>query len=277
MAWSGGIDSTVVLISMLETKPHDRDLHVRFTEESIKEFPSYYDKVVSKNWVPTPKKDLYDPIFYSDENFLKISGDCGDQVFGSDSVVDNNDAFHSPWETIKKWDLEDIYSYSLNNIYESDVQMKDTMFEFLHEHTSYCPFEIKTIYDLYWWVNFSLKWQHVKYRMPITFSAGIAHSSAIAFFDTTDFQKWSLSNHDIKHNTTWTSYKQPAKDFIHKYHHDLDYLKNKKKVGSGKESTRRGGYIFSPKLILSDGRIWRNGDTIPKSVDEQLLLPDNVG
>ena len=80
-----------------------------------------------------------------------------------------------------------------------------------------------------------------------------------------------------KHKNTWTSYKSPAKEFIHKYHPDRDYLINKKKVGSGISSDpwrKRGEkYPKRPQLILSDGRIWRYIDgEIPASIDEEVSI-----
>ena len=79
------------------------------------------------------------------------------------------------------------------------------------------PVDIKTIFDLFWWCNFCFKWQDVDSRMIFTFSETSQWGSTISFFNTDDFQKWSIVNHDVKHGGTWKTYKQPAKDYINKY------------------------------------------------------------
>ena len=59
-----------------------------------------------------------------------------------------------------------------------------------------------------------IKWQDVDSRMIFTFSETSQWGSTISFFNTDDFQKWSIVNHDVKHGGTWKTYKQPAKDYI---------------------------------------------------------------
>jgi hypothetical protein len=51
------------------------------------------------------------------------------------------------------------------------------------------------------------------------------------FFDTPEFQRWSLDNPDKKIKNTLNTYKYTAKEFIVKYTNHTDYLK-KPKVGS---------------------------------------------
>ena len=286
IGWSGGIDSSVALLALLETKPIDNELHVRYTTDSIQEFPSLYNEVVSKQWKPVPVDMLYDTDYYNRTDCLKVSGDCGDQIFGSDSVVDDDNSFHDSWQIMKKWDLEKIYapvfsSHGKRAVWPADLKIRPELWKYIDEHVTRAPFKIKTIFDLYWWINFSLKWQHVKYRMAIQFSGATEYKANLAFFDTEDFQRWSLSNHDKKHKYSWTSYKWPAKEFIHKYHPDRDYLINKKKVGSGISSVpwRKSGsqglrsYPDRPQLILSDGRIWKYSDgEIPAHVDEEVSI-----
>ena len=60
--------------------------------------------------------------------------------------------------------------------------------------------------------------------MIFTFSETSQWGSTISFFNTDDFQKWSIVNHDVKHGGTWKTYKQPAKDYINKYVKDIFHL-----------------------------------------------------
>ena len=63
------------------------------------------------------------------------------------------------------------------------------------------PVEIETIFDLFWWCNFCFKWQDVDSRMIFTFSDTSDWRSTISFFNTENFQKWSIVNHDV--NEWW--------------------------------------------------------------------------
>ena len=52
------------------------------------------------------------------------------------------------------------------------------------------------------------------------------------FFQTDDFQRWSIANPDLKIRDSLESYKWPAKEFIYKFTKDADYRDHKIKVGS---------------------------------------------
>ena len=100
------------------------------------------------------------------------------------------------------------------------------------------PVKIKTLFDFLWWMNFSLKWQHVSLRMFYSIEDGkfSLENNFIHFFSAKDFQKWSISNHECKIKETWKSYKYVAKECIYDFHKDEDYLLNKEKEQSLKDA-----------------------------------------
>ena len=57
----------------------------------------------------------------------------------------------------------------------------------------------------------------------------------IHFFQSTEFQNWSISNHDKKIHQEWKSYKYVAKQYIYDFHKDYQYYINKEKEPSLKE------------------------------------------
>src|SRR5207244_48154 len=94
--------------------------------------------------------------------------------------------------------------------------------------------------DHLWWINFSLKWQLVQ-LFSVAFAAkrntaGITSeylmSHHISFFDTDEFQLWSMNNADKKIKNTWKSYKYTCKDVIYEFTRDKAYRDNKVKRGS---------------------------------------------
>ncbi len=99
---------------------------------------------------------------------------------------------------------------------------------------------LKTNFDHLWWLSFAVKWQFVATRMlaytakrNVTgIASGYLDNRFDQFFNTVDFQLWSMNNMDLKIKDVWSTYKWPAKDFIFEFTHDDDYRKNKQKRGS---------------------------------------------
>ena len=52
------------------------------------------------------------------------------------------------------------------------------------------------------------------------------------FYNTEEFQLWSMNNPDKKMREEWRTYKWPAKEVIYEYAKDADYRDNKTKRGS---------------------------------------------
>ena len=97
------------------------------------------------------------------------------------------------------------------------------------------PFEIKTVHDFYWWVNFTIKWQCIQMRANSLNSTITAekYSSVYNFYNSKDIQLWSMINHDLKVKDTKESYKYVIKDMIYDFTGDADYRDHKLKESSG--------------------------------------------
>lgn len=229
--WSGGIDSTVALISILKVLDNQFDisrLKVLLSKESIKEYPSFYKDVIQKHLNHTIiDGTIYEKIYSND---TIITGEHGDQLFGSDKLkytVISKDAF-SNYENI----LDFVISRKLGT-----NKFTDEIINYLSPFVKKCPFKVSTLYDYLWWINFGLKWQTVSMRIL----SGIGRNSynlekdVFHFFKSDEFQIWSINNHCRKIKTEWNSYKYIAKDLIYNFHKDEDYLLNKEKEPSLKE------------------------------------------
>lgn len=284
--WSGGIDSSGALIALLETKSNTDVLNIRYTQDSIDEFPLMWERLVKHRNDPLPPKEMLVNDLFENHDIIKITGECGDQCFGSDALHKNLHRHSDDWESIFTWNKEEILGFatsdrSIPQLNEHSFQEKrESLAELLFEHIDIAPIEIKTIFDLYWWMNFCFKWQDVDSRMIFTFSTTAEWKSTLSFFNTQDFQRWSIVNHDIKHGGTWETYKQPAKEYINKYIKDETYRKDKTKEPSLikiLKNSIEGEYNYeyrkkrrsnpnSIKLVLEDGRYWRQGDEIPQNI-----------
>jgi hypothetical protein len=151
LLWSGGIDSTSILVSLLKVAGPDvlRNLVVLHNEKSILENSFFYyhfikDKISCINFDKSPFEvtvDNYDKI-------LIIDGDAGNQMMGSPHInylLHNNrhDILTQPWKTI---DYRDIVP-----------DATDFMIELIYESVEYAPVPIDNVADLLWWTAFNFK------------------------------------------------------------------------------------------------------------------------
>ena len=261
--WSGGIDSTVALVGLLRTVPDGRlsDLTVHLNAASIEEYPEFYaDKIKDKLTVSTiPSVIRPTDRFWAENVFastataeiakalktsLVVTGELGDPCFGSAGFANNPDKIA---KTIDAHLSEDKFSSFRDEINTLNAA---------------CPIPVTAVTTMMWWWNFALKWSEVRFRSLTAVTDSADFANVRHFFDTDDFQKWSIANDDLKIRDTIQSYKWTAKDYIHDFAGHDDYRDQKLKVGSLR--VRWG----APLGIDSNNTIIRAGDT---STDLELI------
>lgn len=229
--WSGGIDSTVALISLIKALQQQNELSrlkVLLSQESVEEYPRFYHEVIEgKLAVEKIKTTIFEGIAPQE---LIVTGEHGDQLFGSDKLkytILTGEAFR-PYEEI----LSFIISRKLGTTaYTSKI------IDFLSLQIQQSPIKINTLYDYMWWMNFSLKWQTVSMRLVhgLGREAIDLEKNVFHFFNSKAFQQWSMANHHAKIKQEWNSYKYVAKELIYRFHPDEFYLLYKEKEASLKE------------------------------------------
>ena len=261
--WSGGIDSTVALVGLLKTVPDGRlsDLTVHCNAASILEYPEFYaahikDKLTVKSTPEVVKPtDRYwaenvfasstvDEIAKTLKTSLVVTGELGDQVFGSAGFANDPDKISSTIDDL-------LVAQELTDI-RDEIDALSTA----------CPIPINSVTTLMWWWNFSCKWSEVRFRGLTSVTDSDDFANVRHFFDTDDFQKWSIANDDLKIKDTIQSYKFTAKDYIHDFAKHDDYRDQKLKVGSLR--VRWG----APIAIDNNNTVIRAGDT---STDLELI------
>ncbi len=229
--WSGGIDSTVALIALfdlLESNGKVEQLKVLLSDESIREFPSFFESHIRESLsFEKITTTIYDHINFEE---IIVTGEHGDQLFGSDKLkylVQTQEAFR-PYKEI----IEVVIARKLG----TDKYSK-AIVEMLEPQLAHAPYRLGSLYDLLWWINFSMKWQNVSMRLlaGLDRPAADLETGIFHFFKSTAFQNWSASNPNKKIKNSWKSYKYVAKEYIYEFHQDEEYLKNKEKEQSLKE------------------------------------------
>ena len=234
--WSGGIDSTLVLVSLLKnsTSAERANIVVLMSEDSIRENPNFYREHVHGK-LERESASRFPYLFGGDH--LIVNGEHNDQIFGSDIVASIINRFgaaviHAPYDGAM---IRTFYTERIGD--ESTAEFFASLFERL---SAVASVPIVTNYDFFWWINFAVKWQAVYTRMLSYVSARNAPKITKAyldtyyapFYNTEDFQLWSMQNPDKKIKDTWKSYKWLCKEIIYDYTKDADYRDNKLKQGS---------------------------------------------
>lgn len=218
--WSGGIDSTTALVALLKTRPSDSNIRVFCNLNSINEHSEFYKILLQNKNVILVNSSIYK----SNEIIHVISGEFGDQIFGSDLIyrINVQQGFESLFEDYKiiipklfKSRAGEIEGAFLYDRYEPIVNES--------------PFPIKTAFDFVWWWNFTQKWQFVKFRQESFLNQKY---KVLHFFESENFQIWSIFRHHEKIGNNLNSYKMPAKDFIFSYDGNSFYRDQKKKFSS---------------------------------------------
>ncbi len=210
LLWSGGIDSTAVLVSFL--KFGSVELRKRTTillnVYSLREYSEMFH-LISQNF---KIESSFNPLTNFIKDGILVTGELGDQLFGSDLIFDlvsllGEESLTRPYED----ELKNLFSY------RGGEDEGKAFFERYQKIVSESPIEIKTAFDFLWWWNFSQKWQHVKYRFLLSDNwpdIASAVENVQHFYDSHSFQNWSIQNQDKKIGKKLSSYKQIVKDFI---------------------------------------------------------------
>jgi len=227
--YSGGIDSTLMLVSFMKAaapKQLKRQLLVLMNNNSINENPSFYrDHIIHKCSIG------HSQFFHSyigDPRFIVVTGECNDQLWGSQQLSYSNHIFtDQPWdvpmqdELVIRW-FADRYS----------TDTAERIFSVLKQIGDACPFSLDSVYAWFWYVMFVCKWQQnflrgVAFAHPSQRANFVPHENWTAFYSTEPFQLWSMTHrHDLRHD------KWLCKQIIYDYNGDSDYRDRKLKQGS---------------------------------------------
>jgi hypothetical protein len=235
--WSGGIDSTCLLVSLIKnaTRVQKERLVVLLSDDSIDEYPAFYEKHIRGKLTRASAGML--PYLLGSNNMI-VNGELNDQLFGSDIIAKVIAIFgaEAPSQSFDPKLLEGFFTKAVG---DRPLALKYVeLFERLRDAA---PVPIKTNHEIWWWINFVMKWQAV-YMRVLSFVAE-RNASLITpewvqsyyapFYNTSSFQLWSMNaNLEQRVKNGWRSYKWPAKEVIYEFTKDVEYRDNKTKRGS---------------------------------------------
>lgn len=235
--WSGGIDSTMIMVSFLRNYPMSvlKDkIKIITSAEAANENPNFYKDYILPNFELVNAE--HTPWLF-DGSMILVSGEFNDQLFGSD---------------LMKMYIANKGAESLSNIYSKvavfnyiDSKIKDQavttlLVDAVEASARKYGISIEKNSDFFWWYNFCFKWQSVYFRMYALIAPRYYSNLSTEWNDTymhhfyhsDDFQIWSINHPEVRIIPDWKNYKQAAKDDIFKFDKDYEYYKNKIKRAS---------------------------------------------
>lgn len=224
--WSGGLDSTLILISMLKSSINKSSVIVACNPDCIKENFYFYKNYVLPNFeVLSSEKLIQLSRTTGLVDSIVINGDPADVLYGIDINFDIAQEYGADY-LCRPCSRESIVNYFVKR--GMTDQSANCWFDFFNSSNHFSPKPMKTIDDFFWWCAFNYRWQSANEKLKLRLGTGIVHDT---FFGNKMFQNWAAG----RNNTAITSYKEfkkETKDLIFDYTKDTDYYQRKIKIHS---------------------------------------------
>lgn len=231
LMWSGGIDSTAMVVAWLKYASRYTCIRVLYSIDSIKEntnFFLYLETIKSIELV-----EIGGSTFYNNNlDGVEIHGGAGDFITAS---VDESFFKKYEWYTLQLPWKEFFWK-----------KIPDQNFiDFCEQWFALSGRKISTVLEARWWLYLNKMGPSNTLAKIVTTESPLA----ISFFSDFKFVTYFYYRIDtLFSSTTWNSYKQDFKDFIYNYYPDQHYQKNKCKQNSG------GYSIFADKADILNSK-----------------------
>lgn len=235
LLWSGGIDSTYIACLMIDLGIMDQlleenRLQIGLNADSIKENPTFFEKFLKKYISVIVQSDLI--LKNPGEDEVIITGEMADNLVGSLTMKSCVDYYNDFAVVHESWKDKGMQWLSRNLVSDE----KSILNDFIEETVSNSPIELLSTHDLFWYLNFNFKWQAVNFRI-------VSHAAnenvgnrliknLVHFFNTIEFQEWSMSEGHYFYGDNWADYKSVMKKHIYNVNGDSSYFKYKTKFPS---------------------------------------------
>jgi hypothetical protein len=274
--WSGGIDSTVVLTSILRnsTAEERKNIVVGCNRISIYENPNFYYKFIVPNF--TRLDSTFMDLSQVANDFYVIDGDPADQLHTgaqSQAMLHRNgkDLLRNFWT-----DPDRLLDYLTD--YTGNRKLAEWHYEKLTTNMRSVNVPLETYHDFFFWGFFNLAWVAAQLR---TSEASLTYNreaqknyfdNFVPWFSNDDYQQWAMSNnqHGIKFGNDLGTMKIESKRYIARLFSDEYYFRFKTKS----DSTSRGSRADPRRFCLLDDYTWLNIDTDIDLILE--LLPEHI-
>ena len=270
--WSGGIDSMVILTSILKNLSPVQwaNIDIACNRISIYENPKFFYEYIQPNFNIVDSTSLT----LNGSTLIKyyvIDGEPADQLYGGfASRGFLGESVLKDWRT----DPDELLDYFTQAV---DRPFAEWYYETARANIESVDVPIENYYDFCWWLFFNSTWCSILLR-PLQFQTNNAVEGIKSYFDnfipwfnTQEYQQWSMIHRlGVKYGVNISDRKLASKKYIYEFDHDEYYFHFKTKLQStSRQVANNGGYF----CLLDDYRRL----TLDKDLDLILeLLPAHI-
>ena len=232
VAWSGGLDSTGVVVALLRSLGVDNygRLSVFCTDGSIDEAPNFYRLLQKLGIDVVVDYDLLDAIGTTDCDVITTG--CGaDSFFASTTLEKSPSLYHmAPIDGIRAaWERNNHCSMLTK---KQAANIAD-MFGF---YASAMGLDVKYFCDIAWLFEFGCRYTNGSEKLHMLLGEQPNCEKCKAFFLHPLFSQWAIGKfYATRRNNPYiepTAYKAELRQYIYAFDHDSTYYNTKKKANS---------------------------------------------
>jgi hypothetical protein len=250
--WSGGIDSTLVLCSVLRNFKNLSKIVVVLNKHSIAEYPDMYTNYIEGKLATISTDEFFDSNIQFSHNNLYTSGEIGGPLISFDSFENFNERYpgiHTrPWKN----HVNEILKYFTEN---TNINSAVFTYNEIIETAQSAKIDLRTVYEFLWWVNFnwghdidivSMLWNYQQLDDTIN-SKKFIEQNCFFWYNGQEFQNWAVSLLGQELMSRGNIQKYIYKKYIYEFNNDLDYFKYKNK----EVSTPKNAKLYLNKKVLA--------------------------
>jgi hypothetical protein len=241
LAWSGGIDSTLCLLSLISAGVKKDQLVIAMNNDGIRENPFFYKKFILPNFKLISSEKFSQLLKYNSMDGIFINGDPADALLGIDFAVSIYKKFGSEFLSLpcsRKNITEYFRSMKMNE------QASNCWFDFFISSKDRSSRALETVYDFSWWCTFNHRWQTANEKIRTRYEKDVNY---IKFFNTDEFVYWA-STYPLTEIKKYSDFKKPFKEIIFKFDSNLEYYEKKIKLESVSNNVLTGNF----SAVLND-------------------------
>jgi hypothetical protein len=257
ICWSGGIDSTSILVSLLKVANTEflKKLVVLHDQSSIQENAYFYHKFIDKK-IRTEPLDTFSITADNYKQIVLLDGEAGNQCLGWRSI--NVLAYHrefdllaQPWRNIQDF----------NSILPGCTEFARQM---ICDSIPHAPISIDSVYDFLWWTNFNFKFDDVLLRKAHSYTQNLNadqcqyfwKNNLNRFYAHPLMQQWSMLSKDLRREKTKILGKYHAKEYIYNFDHNELWYVNKKEESSDSQLFYESRFMLDGAVIFAIDQDW---------------------